>query len=327
MKKTPANNPSQFLDEMQAKMIDFQAQLQPLEVAKGRALSSQEKSNLSNSQQRLEDRSKGLSLAGVSMFKDEEDIAYLNLAWHYSLGIKKFVILDNMSSDNTPKEIRRFSQDYPDAQVYLIEDRVVGYYQSRKMTAAAEFAHKIWGIEWIFPFDADEFLCSLRVPLETILESIGCEYSFVKILWRHHVLKSIYDQSEPNPLKRMTHRRRTENPRLNLGGFIVRWQSGMTIEQGNHLPLLNGNPVPKINGQELGLVLRHYQFRSRDHIIKKIINGGQAYKAAPELAESFAPHWKLWYHQYQTKGEEFIDEFYTSLVNECPDSVYDPAAL
>ena len=315
----PLSDRSKFLDEVQKKLANSQTELN----SRNRI----EKISLSNIQQQTRLQNKNLSIAGVSMFKDEEDIVYLNLAWHYSLGIKKFAILNNMSSDNTLGEIKRFSQDFPDAQVYLIEDRVVGYYQSRKMTAAAEFAHKLWGVEWIFPFDADEFLCSFRVPLQTVLESIGYEYSFVKILWRNHILKSTYDRSELNPLKRMTHRRKTENPRHNLGGFIVRWQSGMTIEQGNHLPLLHEKPVPRVNGQDLGLVLRHYQFRSREHIRKKIINGGRAYEAAPELAESFAPHWKLWYEQFKTRGEEFIDEFYASKVAEFPDSVYDPASL
>ncbi|MDE5069857.1 MAG: glycosyltransferase family 2 protein, partial [Trichodesmium sp. St4_bin8_1] len=99
-------------------------------------------------------------IAGVSIVKDEEDIIYYNLAGNYREGIKHFVMLDHMSSDGTRDEIRRFADDYPEAMVYLIEDRDPLFHKFRKMSAAAEFAHRMWGAEWIFPFDADEVMSS-----------------------------------------------------------------------------------------------------------------------------------------------------------------------
>lgn len=267
-------------------------------------------------------------IAGVSMFKDEEEIAYANLTWHYQLGIKRFVILDNLSSDNTAEEIRRFADDYSDAQVYLVEDREVGYYQSRKMTAAANLAYKMWGTEWIFPFDADELLCSFRAPLQTVLESVSSECKWIKLPWRNHVLQHLYSETELNPLKRMTHRLKFEDPDYNLGGFIARWQPSFVVDQGNHCVLHQGKQIPgQINGEDLGLVLRHYQFRSKDHIRRKIINGGKAYEKAQDLNQTFGPHWKQRYIQYQQQGQDFVNQFYDSKVYEVFETRYDPAMI
>ncbi|MCF3575829.1 glycosyltransferase family 2 protein [Planktothrix agardhii] len=255
-------------------------------------------------------------------------IAYANLTWHYQLGIKRFVILDNLSSDNTAGEIRRFADDYSDAQVYLVEDREVAYYQSRKMTAAANLAYKMWGTEWIFPFDADEFLCSFRAPLQTVLESVGSGCKWIKLPWRNHILQHLYSETELNPLKRMSHRLKFEDPDYNLGGFIARWHLEMVVEQGNHVVLVDNQQVPgRWEGEEIGLTLRHYQFRSKDHIRKKIINGGRAYEMATDLTQSFAPHWKQYYQDYRLQGEDFVQHLYNAKINEAQNPIYDPAMI
>ena len=265
-------------------------------------------------------------IAGVSMFKDEEDIVYQNLLWHYTQGIKRFVLLDNRSSDNTADEIRRFANNYPDACVYLIEDREIGYYQSRKITAVAEFAHSMWGAEWIFPFDADEFLCSYRAPLDSVLQTLGKEHLCIRFPYQGYILRSFYENSEPNPVKRITHRL-TGN--INQGTKVmVRWQAGMTIAQGNHDLYLNDQLIPaSVNGEDIGLVLKHYAFRSKEHIRRKIINGGKAYKAAISLSAETGISWKTWDNEYQSRGEAYIEESYQSLCNSPADAIYDPLII
>ena len=269
-------------------------------------------------------KSTNLSIASISMFKDEEDVAYLNLVWQYDLGIKKFVVLDNFSSDGTDQKIRQFAQDYPQAEVYVIEDREIGYYQSRKMTALAEFAYSLWNVEWIFPCDADEFLCCFRSPLDTVLESVSLEHRCIRLPLRNHYLRSFYN-SEVNPLKRMTHRNQYDA--YTSSKVLIRWYPGIVIAQGNHDAYYEGESLLKIDGPPLGLLLRHYPFRSKDHIRKKIVNGGRAYAKAPDLHQSMGYHWRQGYEQYQLRGEEVIDQYYDSMVNEPGDPVYDPAII
>ncbi|WRH68634.1 MAG: glycosyltransferase family 2 protein [Planktothrix sp. GU0601_MAG3] len=265
-------------------------------------------------------------IAGVSMFKDEGDIAYANLTWHYQLGIKRFVVLDNLSSDNTAGEIRRFANDYSDAQVYLVEDREVAYYQSRKMTAAAEFAHRMWGTEWIFPFDADEFLCSYRAPLDIILQTLGKEHICIRFPYQQYILRSFYENLEPNPIKRMTHR--IKGNYYQGTKVMVRWQAGMTIAQGNHELYFNDQTIPaSINGEDIGLVLKHYPFRSKEHFRRKIINGANAYKSASGLPAEMGGFWKSWNNDYQRGGEEYIEQSYQFLCNSPAEEIYDPLII
>jgi|GEM_PF-3193062 hypothetical protein len=262
-------------------------------------------------------------VAGVCVVKDEEDIIYHNLLWHYHQGIKRFVVMDNMSTDNTQNEIRRFADQYSDTLIYLMEDREKGHYQSRKLTAAAEFAHRMWKAEWILPFDGDEILCSLKAPLLQVLASLNKEDLCISLPWRNHVLRTFDDYSKSNPLQRMTHRQKSDSLGIKV---MIRWQTGMLISQGNHSVHRKGK-ISCVPGHKIGLLLRHYRFRSKNHLKQKFMNKGKAYEAAPDLPEGAAPLQKKWYKEYLEGGETFIEDFYDNEVNEYQDAVYDPAIL
>ncbi|MBR8827191.1 MAG: glycosyltransferase family 2 protein [Gomphosphaeria aponina SAG 52.96 = DSM 107014] len=261
-------------------------------------------------------------VAGVSLVKDEADIIYYNLVWHYSIGIKRFVILNNMSRDGTGKEIRRFANDYPEAMVYLIEDRERGHYQGRKMTAAAEFAHRMWQAEWILPFDGDEILCPLQVTLDTTLAAISKEHKFIGLPYRNHILREFYDDSEPNPLKRITHRVKNDIPDHKV---LIRWKRGMVIGEGNH-KVHDGGLLPvTLSGKEVGILMRHYRFRSQEHIKRKLINMKEGFNAATELR--MGPLHSKWNKEYKEKGKNFFEEFYQNELNDHKNAVDDPAVI
>ncbi|MEB3343448.1 sulfotransferase domain-containing protein [Okeania sp.] len=263
-------------------------------------------------------------IAGVSMVKDEEDIIYYTLAGNYRQGVKKFVMLDHLSSDTTRDEIRRFADDYPEAMVYLIEDRDPLFHKYRKMSAAAEFAHTMWGAEWIFPFDADEVISSSEQPLTTILSQFDPKDICVGLQHRNHIIRSFYDLSEPNPLKRMTYRKKEDTASgEDYSKVIIRWQPGMEITQGHHAVKFKGKKLPvTILGKNHGLILRQYRYRSREQMKQKIINGGKAYEITPGMKGIV---WTKKYTKYQKIGEKFIDRFYNYEINGDLDAVYDPA--
>ena len=93
------------------------------------------------------------------MIKDEDDIIYENLAWHFAVGFRKFILIDNNSSDNTRNLIQKFINETKElATVILIHDPIEEHNQYKLMTAAYRMSHEIWPeAEWIFPVDADEF--------------------------------------------------------------------------------------------------------------------------------------------------------------------------
>ncbi|NES04572.1 MAG: hypothetical protein F6K22_18100 [Okeania sp. SIO2F4] len=266
-------------------------------------------------------------VAGICMVKDEDDMIYYSLAGNYRQGIRRFVVIDNLSTDATPYEVRRFRNDYPEALVYLLEDADPVFEKYKKISAAAEFAHKLWNAKWILPFDTDEVLFSYNQSLHTILQQLDSKHQCIGLARRNHVIMSFDDEFELNPLKRMTYRKKQDNCENDgYSKIFVRWKPGMTIGQGHHRVSFKDKTIPvTVLGKDYGLVLREYQFRSKEQTRKKIVNGGKAYKNITKVQGG--RHWQNRYQVYQELGEKFIDEFYDSLVDEEIDVVYDPAWL
>lgn len=266
-------------------------------------------------------------VAGICMVKDEDDMIYYSLAGNYRQGIRRFVVINNLSTDGTPEEVRRFRNDYPEALVYLLEDADPVFQKYKKISAAAEFAHSLWKAKWILPFDTDEVLFSYNQSLYTILQQLDSKHQCIGLARRNHVIMPFYDESESNPLKRMTYRKKQDHCENDgYSKIFVRWKPGMTIGQGHHRVSFKDQTIPvTVLGKDYGLVLREYQFRSKEQTRKKIVNGGKAYQTITNVQGG--RHWRNRYQVYQELGEKFIDEFYDSLVDEEIDVVYDPAWL
>ncbi len=82
--------------------------------------------------------------AAVTMVKDEADIIHANLAWLFRHGLRRFVVMDNLSTDGTASEIQRFSQGHPEADLVMLTDPVVAHYQAQKVTTMARLAARRW---------------------------------------------------------------------------------------------------------------------------------------------------------------------------------------
>ena len=78
------------------------------------------------------------SIAAVGLVKNEADIIGSTLLHLYGLGIRRFVIADNGSTDDTPELVERFATDHPAATVVIMRDPVDRNFQARKITAMAK---------------------------------------------------------------------------------------------------------------------------------------------------------------------------------------------
>jgi hypothetical protein len=123
----------------------------------------------------VQDNPPVLSMAWVSMVKNEADILFVNLLWHYQLGLRRFYMLDNVCTDETMATVQLFQQWHPDAEVCIHPDPEAGYFQARKMTFAAHQAMQRWpDLQWVLLIDADEFLCPAR-PLAEIVQTLSLQ--------------------------------------------------------------------------------------------------------------------------------------------------------
>ncbi|NDY91011.1 glycosyltransferase family 2 protein [Ideonella livida] len=241
-------------------------------------------------------------LAYVGMVKNEEDIILFNLVWHYALGVRRFFLMDNGSTDQTGPLVCLFEQRFADAVVYRLHDPVVAYLQGQKMTAACAFVEQIWpDVAWLLLVDADEFLC-LHRPWDEVLADAGPAQALV-------MPKSVYGLTEGDDALESAHfSERLLSRKLPFqvsNKVLVRaGRGGLAVGAGNHRLVESAADAPPVAyASPRGLTMREYPVRSEAQFLGKIVNGGRALEAAAQLgAAPIGTHWSAWYKQVCQRG-------------------------
>lgn len=254
------------------------------------------------------------------MVKDEEDIIFENLVWHFTLGFRKFIIINNNSTDNTRKLVEKFAElTQNQAKVFIIDDPIMEYIQSRITTGAYEFAKFVWPeLEWVFPVDADEFWVPTQ-SLETILANIpkNIDALFVSCA-KHLATQEYYDFAEGLKFfEKIPYRQKSLS--IGLGKIALRTSNeNIIIAQGNHsveskLPkflakkLKLAGQIKYIGGNSLGLHMTEYPMRSISQAHRKLVNGAKANIAAQKLGyigQDQGTHWSSYAEDLNKFGNE-----------------------
>lgn len=239
------------------------------------------------------------------------------------------MLVDNGSTDATRALIGRFAAAFADTTVIVIDDPVVGYLQAEFTTAAFRVACSLWPeVRWVFPVDADEFLCAER-PLEEILSGLPEETEGILLPKSQYL--PIRDYYSTDPGAPFFHRIRHREP-LSHKSFKVAVRSRVQyqIQQGNHGVTADGQEIRGyVGGLGLGLHYREFFLRSLDHTRKKVINGGRAIEAAEALGRKDigGSHWKDWYGIYLREGEAGIRGIFESHFRDPSQLIFDPFPL
>lgn len=261
---------------------------------------------------------------GITMMKDEEDVAYGVLMHMAGEGLHGIIVADNNSTDGTRAEIDRaiadlaVSPNYEEnrCQIIVFDDHEPGYYQSEKMTALAGRARSL-GAEWVIPFDADE-LWVAHDRLELVLSNLPPAVAVVTAELYNHYCTSL-DLTEGNPFERLVWR----HPNVGaLPKVAFRWNPDIIIGQGNH-------SVTGEHGATRNLFkIRHFPYRSWEHFRQKAINGAAAY-AATDLPRDQGAHWRGYGEILERHGEaalrEVFDTYYAFLSPIDEQMICDPA--
>lgn len=223
-------------------------------------------------------------IVGISMMRDEADICGHVITHLLNEGVDRIIVGENMSRDATPAILAGFDE------VTVVRDLDPGYHQHTKMTRYARMAAEM-GAEWILPFDADE---CWYWPDGTLAEFFAqCPASVVYGHGWDHLVRASDDPLDPNPLTRITHRR-TDPQKLPKVAF--RPCEAMFVDFGNHDVFLDPtgdqsrmahHPGPKVEGLEY----RHFQYRSFEHMARKVRDGAAAQNLA-DLHPMYGTHWR-----------------------------------
>lgn len=256
------------------------------------------------------------------MAKDEADIIGATIA-HMLGQVDAVILADNISSDGTADIARQAAADIGgDQRLFVLPDPDPRYRQSEKMTGLALRAHQHYEAEWIVPFDADEIWYSPFGRVADQLNSLAPKWDAAGAVMWDHVPTALDDPDDPNPVTRIRWHRSTPG---SLPKVAVRWATNLVIEQGNH----SARYGPRHLRPADLLQIRHFPYRSPDHMVRKVRNGAAAYNADPTIPEEMGIHWRQYGQHLETGGEATVHEiFHTWFYSADPEAaglILDPA--
>jgi predicted O-methyltransferase YrrM len=144
-----------------------------------------------------------MQVFGVMVVRNEADILRVNLAHHFALGIDRFLIADNGSSDGTKRLLEALGSDRR-----LLWTTADGPFRQSEITTALAREAFLRGADWVVPIDADEFWHAPAGDFRSVLErsSAGAlEAEVVNFIQRREQV-----EARPEALLEMT--RRTATP-------------------------------------------------------------------------------------------------------------------
>lgn len=268
------------------------------------------------------------NIALVTMIKDEEDVIYENLVWHFCVGFRKFVVVDNNSTDKTRELIEKFKRKTDGkAIVVIIDDPIVEHIQSAILTGSMYFVKSIWPkTEWVFPVDGDEFWYP-NTKLSDILKNVPSDKDAIIIMQYNHFFVEKahqFDSSKPfyESMPYRTNSLIKDGLTTQFGRVAVRPKLDITIAQGYHLIKSHNEVLIKYaKGNKLGLSMRHFPRRSIAQVKKKYLNGARANIAGQQkgvISPGDGTHWTAFQDEIQEKGVEqaTIDRFNEFIVDK-----------
>jgi hypothetical protein len=270
------------------------------------------------------------TIALITMIKDEEDIVFENLVWHFCVGFRKFIIIDNNSTDRTRDLVEKFRRRcMGKAIVLVVDDPIIEHIQSRMMTGAMLMAHSIWPeVQWVFPVDGDEFFCP-RKSLKNILDQISLDKNVILFGQYNYCPTKKHDSYDfQKPFYENLIFRTKLVPKL--GKIALRPRNDLVISQGNHR-VFTKQDLSYIAAGPLGLNMFHFQRRSPHQVAKKYMGGARANllgKKLGILSWDCGNHWDAFYREAEKKGvnQAAIDSFNSHML-PIEKSVKDPLPM
>lgn len=282
----------------------------------------------------------------VGMARDEGDIVDHTMYHLAANGASGIIIADNLSKDDTRERAEEAKENIakynPDIKVIILEDNVVEYTQSKKMSSLAAMARE-HGAQWVIPFDIDEIWHSPHGTLIEAFEKLSQDSVDVyKALYTNHSITE-FDDAALSPFHSM--KWKWNLPTNHKSCFRFRPEdSFVTISNGNHFVQHNGWDVGRniktvlddyghdkiVFGPKL-IEIRHFQWRSMDHFMKKILNAYEACRALGPGADlyngaAWAEHFKI----YESDGIAGLKKYFYNNILVTGDTgtlIFDPAPI
>lgn len=249
-----------------------------------------------------------MTVIGISMFKNEEDVAE-GVVRHMAGEVDRLIVADNLSTDGTREILDKLAGELPLA---VLDDTERAYYQSRKMSDLAE-RYADPG-DWIIPFDADEIWYSRFGRIRDVLPVTdswpGGEHAVVTASLIDHYGTAV-DERDPDVFRSFVWRKVEPS---GLPKVAFRYEPGAVIEAGNHGVALPSRVRADMCSQQsayAALEIRHFPYRSATQFVRKGTNGA-AVLALTDLPNDSGAHWRGYGALAEAYGPESLEQVYQS---------------
>ncbi|MFA5799797.1 MAG: glycosyltransferase family 2 protein [Candidatus Peribacteraceae bacterium] len=252
-----------------------------------------------------------MKIITVSWVRNESDILEAFVR-HHAAFARRMVIVDHRSQDNSRELLEQLKRE--GLPLDIRHDDRLGHFQAQVLTEIVREVADRDDPDWIFPLDADEFLVTLNTrSIEKTLEDEGQDM-MLSIPWRTYVPLPSDSAKEPHILRRITHRKATENPtwwKVILPRTVLRSTHGLTLAQGNHAAENgSGSPIPMQESTRLALA--HFPVRSVGQLTRKVVAGWLSSRLDAKSGRGAYFQWKALYDELLA-GKQFTQGDLTRL--------------
>lgn len=230
--------------------------------------------------------------------KNEDDI--IESFVRYNMNIcDGMVISDNCSNDNTLKILKDLKEEGYNIDILVDKNSV--FDQTSKRNELLNYTIKKYKPDFIFPIDADEFICTTdNLNPRKVIEQLDDNFLY-KYKMRNYVVEENKKDELFIPKKITLLRNEIEKEKdygCNYKCFISKkiYKRGVFLETGSHsASYLNKNNIStKINDN---LYIAHFPIRSKEQLMNKVIIGRLNHSSFHDRNEG------LGWHQYMILDE------------------------
>lgn len=238
-------------------------------------------------------------ITAIGMIKNAADIIETFVRAN-GLVVDNFVLLDNMSTDNTVNILTRLIDE--GYRIDIISDTESAYFQSRKMNLLLKHVVKNYNSDWIIPIDDDEILISKQqnVSPKEIIEKLDPKKVYY-VKWRNYIPTDEDDYNEICVIRRQQFcfkdNLRTYNKVIISKEIAL--DEKTFIMQGNHD--ISDSEYPKVLLPEL--CMAHFPCRSREQIMSKGLVGWTNNLAMYKRNPNHAKQWRDIYDMVKSGNE------------------------
>jgi len=252
-----------------------------------------------------------VKIIAVSMVRNEADIIEAFVRYHCRI-VDAMVIVDHASIDGTSEILAALrSEGLP---LHLTKEGGAAHDQSRVITQAAKFAAGALGADLVVPLDADEFLISpaRSAPREALERLALTANGYHRAPWITYVPTAGDRADEPNVLKRIQHRRKSEPGqfwKVIVSGRLMRRRTAV-VGYGNHRLKRYGwiwhRKHRRLSAPELAIA--HFPVRSADQLVRKVLLGWTSHLARTDRKLRENDHWASMYQRFRRGHVPTLDE-------------------